>query len=38
MLLLLALLTTGILLMHAEYELHVEQMKMNLEKGKGFVL
>ena len=36
--LLLALLTTAIFLIYARYELRVEQMKMNLDTGKGFVL
>ena len=35
---LLALLTTGILLIYAGYELGVKQMKMNLDTGEGFVL
>ena len=34
----LALLTTGVLLMVAEYQLYTKQMKMNLDPGKRFLL
>lgn len=38
LLLFVAFLTTGILLMYIEYGLYGKQMKVNLDKGREFVL